>query len=129
MRQDVSRSPDLLRRFVATPYVFVDGVGLNRRSVLSNDLEMALAVRDCWGDQKHLKRPAVASWLLIREVLIVDQLTEINFLYSPKIRMLMVGTKTVISYDTQRSEILGFVSSATKTQHLVSELIPRLLES
>jgi hypothetical protein len=129
LKLDATRPPDLLRRFVATPYVFMDPVGPNRCSVRSNDLEIALAVRGYWSNQKHESQPAVTSWLLIREASASGNSTDFSLLYTRELRTLMVGTKTILFYDIRRSELFGFVSSTITTQHLVSELIPRLLES
>jgi hypothetical protein len=129
LKLDATRPPDLLRRFAATPYVFMDRVGANRCSVRSNDLEIALAVRGYWSNRKHEKQSAVASWQLIREALASDNTNEISLLYTRELRTLMAGTETILFYDIQRSELMGFVSSTITTKYLVSELVPRLLES
>jgi hypothetical protein len=129
LKLDAARPPDLLRRFVATPYVFMNSVGSNQCYVRSNDLEIALAVRDYWGNQKYEKQSAVTSWQLIRDALATDKATKISLLYTRELRTLMVGTETILFYDIQRSELMGFVSSMITTKYLVLELIPRLLES
>jgi hypothetical protein len=129
MKLDATRPPDLLRRFVATPYVFMDNVGPNRCSVRSNDLEIALAVRSYWSNQKYEEQSAVASWQLIREGLATGNTNEISLIYTLELRTLMVGAETILFYDIQRSELLGFVSSKITAKHLVSELIPKLLKS
>jgi hypothetical protein len=129
LKLDAARPPDLLRRFVATPYVFMNSVGPNQCYVRSNDLEIALAVRGYWGNQKYEKQSAVTSWQLIRDALATDKTTKISLLFTRELRTLMVGTETILFYDIQRSELMGFVSSMTTTKYLVSELIPRLLES
>ena len=128
MKLDSTRPPDLLRRFVATPYVFMNSVGSHRCSVRSNDLEIALAVRGYWSSQKDEKRPSVNSWQLIRETLAADNTAEITLLHTLDLRMLMVGTETILLYDIRRSELLGFLSPTTTAKCLVSELIPRLVE-
>jgi hypothetical protein len=129
LKLDSTRPPDLLRRFVATPYVFMNSVGSHRCSIRSNDLEIALAVRGYWSSQKHEKRSSVNSWQLIRETLAAENTTDITLLRTLDLRMLMVGTETILFYDIQRSELLGFVSPTTTAKYLVSELIPRLVES
>ena len=129
MKLDATQPPDLLRRFVATPYVFADGVGPSRYSVRSNDLEIALAVRRYWSNRRDKNLPAVISWQLIRDVLAPNATTEITLLSAGELRTLMVGTEAILSYDVQRSEFLGFVSSTITIKHLVSELIPTLLKT
>jgi hypothetical protein len=130
VKLDAARPPDLLRRFAATPYVFADSVGASRCSVRSNDLELALAVRRYWSNPEGENLPTVVSWQLIRDdVLAPGDVAEITLLSAGEVRMLMVGTETVLFYDVQRSEFLGFVSSTITTKHLVSELIPALLKA
>jgi hypothetical protein len=122
------RSPDLLRRFVATPYVFADSVGPSRCSVRSNELGIALAVRRSWSTRRAENLPAVVSWHLIRDALAANDISPITLLSAGELRTLIVGTETILFYDAQRSECLGFVSSRITIKRLVSELIPTLLE-
>lgn len=128
MKLDATRTPDLLRRFVATPYVFADSVGPSRYSVRSNELGIALAVRRSWGARRAEKLPAVVSWHIIRDVFEANNLTEITLISAGELRTLTVGTETILFYDVQRSECLGFVSPRITIKHLVSELIPTLLK-
>jgi hypothetical protein len=113
---------------VATPYVFADSVGTSRYSVRSNDLGIALAVRHSWSTRRSDNLPVVVSWQIMRDVSAVNDLTEITLFSAGELRTLIVGTETVLFYDTQRSEFLGFVSSTITIKHLVSELIPTLLK-
>ena len=128
MKFDTARPPDLLRRFVPTPYVFADRAGPNRYSVRSNDLEIALGVRRYLSKRRDENRPVIVSWQLIRDVLATDDISAISLFHVGELRTLMAGTATILFYDVQRSEFLGFVSSATTTKHLISELIPTLLK-
>jgi len=128
LKLDATRSPDLLRRFVATPYVFADTVGPCRYSVRSNDLEIALAVRRSWSTRRSENLPAVVSWQLIRDVLAVNDITEITLFSAGELRTLIVGTETILFYDAQRAEFFGFVSPTITIKHLVTELIPALLK-
>jgi hypothetical protein len=128
LKLDATRSPDLLRRFVATPYVFADSVGASRCSVRSNDLEIALAVRRSWATRRAENPPVVVSWQLIRDGSAINDVTEITLFTAGELRTLILGTKTILFYDAQRSEFLGFVSAAITINHLVSELIPTLLK-
>jgi hypothetical protein len=126
---DGTRQPDLLRRFVATPYVLTHGVGSNRRSIRSNDLEIALAVRRYWSNQRRENNRPIGSWQLIRDVLPSTDSSEISFLFAQELRTLMVGTETILFYDVLRSELLGFLSSTMKVQNLILQLLPKLLEN
>jgi hypothetical protein len=121
--------PDLLRRFVATPYVFSKCDGPNRVRVESNDLEIALSVRqsrivECQGNQ--------ASGLLcklIRDVTAPVDGSELSIVTVGPLRILHMGRGTILIHDRERSELLGFVSPNVQTDELVSSLIPALLSS
>ncbi len=45
MTEELCHHPDLLRRFVPTPFVFIKRCGLHDICVESNDLEIALGIR------------------------------------------------------------------------------------
>jgi hypothetical protein len=122
------RPPDLLRRFVATPYVFTNDDGPNRLSVRSNDLEIALAIRRHWINLTCETRPSVLSWKVLRDVAAPDNFAKLSILYDKNLRTLVLGTRAILYYDIERSEILGFLSAKTTVKQLVSSLIPMLLE-
>jgi hypothetical protein len=123
-----SRPPDLLRRFVATPYVFTNGTGPDRLSVQSNDLEIALAIRRHWLDNITQNQPAVISWEILRDAAAPDSLAELCILHGKKLRTLMVGTGTILLFDIERAELFGFVAAKITVEQLSLSLIPLLLE-
>ncbi|MBB5338664.1 hypothetical protein HDF12_002446 [Edaphobacter lichenicola] len=123
-----SRPPDLLRRFVATPYLFTNGTGPDRFSVQSNDLEIAIAIRRLWINETHGNRPAVVSWKILRDIVPPDSLAEISILHDKKLRTLMIGTGTILLFDLERAEFFGFICANITVQQLTSSLIPLLLE-
>lgn len=128
MTMNQGRPPDLLRRFVATPYVFTNDDGPDRLSVRSNDLEIAITIRRHWLNPSRGNRPSVVSWKILRDIAVPDNSTEVSILYDKNLRTLIVGTGAILSYDIQRSEILGFISAKTTVNQLASSLIPMLLE-
>jgi hypothetical protein len=87
-----------------------------------------LAVRRSWSTRRAENLPAVVSWHLIRDVFEADRRTEITLVSAAELQTLVVGTKTILFYDAQRSECLGFISSTVTIKCLVSELIPALLK-
>jgi hypothetical protein len=123
-----SRPPDLLRRFVATPYVFTNGTGPHRLSVRSNDLEIALAIRRQWIENIHQSRSAVIYWEILRDVGAPFDLSELSILHGPKLRTLMIGTGTILLFDIERAELFGFLAANITVAQLASSLIPLLLE-
>jgi hypothetical protein len=119
--------PDLLRRFVATPYVFSSGDDINSLRVESNDLEIALGVRN--SDIIHHRESRSGGLLcrLIRDMAGPVDGSEISILSDGQLRILQQGRGTILIHDGEREELLGFVSRRVSVQELVSSLIPRLL--
>jgi hypothetical protein len=119
--------PDLLRRFVATPYVFSTGDDLNLLQVESNDLEIALGVRNSDIIHRQKSRSGGLLCRLIRDMAGPVGGLEISILSDGPLRILQQGRGTVLVHDRERAELLGFVSRSVPVQELVLSLIPRLL--
>jgi len=120
--------PDLLRRFVATPYIFLKGEGPNRIYVESNDLEIALMVRNSIIPQSQENRAGGLFCRLIRDTGGSLGGAEISIVTDGALRVLHLGHDTVLIHDTERSELLGFVSPRVEAYTLASSLIPAVLE-
>jgi hypothetical protein len=127
MRAETSWHPDLLRRFVATPYVFNSSIGRQQFCIRSNDLEIALSVRRFCIEQRFKDGSGVLAWKLIRDTAALEDGAQISTISDGVLRTLHFGTGTVLVYDRERAELLGFVSMAVKTQQLSLSLIPLLL--
>ena len=127
MTNEPYRQPDLLRRFVATPYVFSKGDGPRRICVESNDLEIALIVRRSGIIQRQGDRAGGFLCKLIRDMAGPIDGSEISIISDGVLRILHLGRGTVLVHDRERSELLGFISRNVKTHELVSSLIPALL--
>jgi hypothetical protein len=121
--------PDLLRRFVATPYVFSNNGGGVQRSVQSNDLEIALSVRQLYTKRYSGSLPHVVLWRIIRDTAPADKEPQLFTITDGCLRTLHLGMRTVLVHDRERAEVLGFLSAGVETQDLVSSLIPLLLRS
>src|SRR5271156_2156250 len=127
MTNEAWRHPDLLRRFVATPYVFDRGAGSSRVCVESNDLEIALSIRrssfiQCQGGSTN-----GLLCKLIRDMASPAEDSEILIITDGMLRILHLGMGTILIHDRERSELLGFISRTVRAQELVSSLIPALL--
>lgn len=122
--------PDLLRRFVAAPYIFTQGEGLNRICIESNDLEIALSVRDFFITLFQKNHSGGLFCRLIRDTDSDSPIdgTEISIVTDGALRVLHLGQETILIHDIKRSEFLGFVSRRIKARTLVSSLIPALLK-
>lgn len=120
--------PDLLRRFVATPYIFHKGESPNRIHVESNDLEIALSVRNSLIPQFYANRIGSLFCRLIRDTDDPFDGSEISIVTDRALRVLHLGQRTILIYDIEKSELLGFVSPSVEVHALVSSLIPALLK-
>jgi hypothetical protein len=128
MVNEPSRHPDLLRRFVPTPYIFHKGEGPNRIRVESNDLEIALSIRNSLSPQSLENRAGGLFCRLIRDTDGPVGGTEISIVTDGALRVLHLGQETVLIHDVERFELLGFVSPSVEVYTLVSSLIPALLK-
>jgi hypothetical protein len=126
MTEDRCWHPDLLRRFVPTPYVFDRFDGPNRFLVESNDLEIALSVRRSVVAHRHANQTAGLTCTLIRDAAGSIDDSEITVISDGTLRVLYLGTETILIHDSERSELLGFIARNVKAQELVSSLIPML---
>lgn len=129
MTEEPRLHPDLLRRFVPTPYVFTKCDGQSRIFVEANDLEIALAVRRAglvYG-RDHLAR--VLFCKLIRDMAGPVAGSEMTIVADGALRVLYLGVGTILIHDYERSELFGFVARNVKVEELVTSLIPALLNA
>jgi hypothetical protein len=127
MTNETRWHPDLLRRFVATPYTFRKYDGANRICVESNDLEIALSVRRSGIIQRQGSRTGGLHCKLIRDMAGPVDSSEISIISDGTLQTLRLGRGTILIHDLERSELLGFISPNVKAKELVSSLIPALL--
>jgi hypothetical protein len=120
--------PDLLRRFVPTPYVFGTRDCPNRSFVESNDLEIALSVSrsNIFRRQNNWAHGVLCK--LIRDMSAPVDDSEITLISDGALRVLFQGQGTILIHDRERSELLGFIARGVRVQDLVSSLIPALFD-
>lgn len=129
MTDEPSWHPDLLRRFVPTPFVFSIGDGPNRLFVESNDLEIALSVRQADVVHRQSSRSGRMLCKLIRDTSGRVDGSEITIVSDGSLGILYQGRGTILIHDRERSELLGFIARNVQVQELVSSLIPVLLDA
>jgi hypothetical protein len=129
MTDEPSWHPDLLRRFVPTPFVFSIGDGPNRLFVESNDLEIALSVRQADVVHRQSSRSGRMLCKLIRDTSGPVDGSEITIVSDGSLVILYHGRGTILIHDRERSELLGFIARNVQVQELVSSLIPVLLDA
>jgi hypothetical protein len=128
MREEPCWHPDLLRRFVPAPYVFNLFDGPNQSFVESNDLEIALSVRRSDIFRRQSIRAEGLLCKLIRDMAAPVNGSEITIISDGALRVMCLGGGTILIYDRERSELLGFIARDVRVQDLVSSLIPALLD-
>jgi hypothetical protein len=126
MTSEISRHPDLLRRFIATPYVFAGRDDLRFLHVESNDLELALRVRSSGIIHREGKRAGGLFCKIVRDVAGPVDGSDISILSSGPLQVLYRGRGTIMIHDRERLELLGFLSPDVSTNELVSSLFPAL---
>lgn len=128
MIEELCWHPDLLRRFVPTPYVFRKCDGPNQISVESNDLEIALGLwRACLiRDRNNVARGLLCK--LIRDIAGPVGGAEITIASDGALRVLYLGRGTILIHDRESSELFGFIARNIKVEELVTSLIPALLD-
>jgi hypothetical protein len=129
MTEEPCWHPDLLRRFVPTPYVFSECNAPNKICVESNDLEIALNVRHSGILHRQGNRSGGLICRLIRDMAGPVDGSEITIVSGAVLRVLYLGRGTILIHDLERSELLGFIAGNVKVQELVSSLIPALLDA
>ena len=129
MTTETSWHPDLLRRFVATPFIFCSGEGANQVCIQSNDLEIALSIRRSCIAQLPPDSFNVLTWKFIRDVSASTKDAQISTITDGSLRTLYFGTGTVLIHDREKAEVFGFISAEVKADQLVSSLLPKLFNS
>lgn len=129
MTSAASRHPDLLRRFVSTPYVFGGRDSSSRICIESNELEIALRLRDSGAIQFEAIRMSGLFCKIVRDMAAPTDDHEMSIISDGPLRVLYRGSGTIIIHDRERSELLGFLSPNVKAVELVSVLLPMLFEA
>jgi hypothetical protein len=129
MTDDRRWHPDLLRRFVPTPYIFDKCDGPHRSVVESNDLEIALGVRHFIMGHSQRNRVGGLRCKLILDLAAPVAGSESTIYSDGTLRILYRGAGTILVHDQERSELFGFVARDVEVHELVSLLIPALLDT
>jgi hypothetical protein len=119
--------PDLLRRFVPTPYRLHTAIRNTMLELQTNDLEIISAL------QQAARTPNAdcAGPLLMKVIRDHDVTSDGNeplALTAWPVATLMVGTNTVLALDRERREVLGFLAASISANRFVEELLPLLFD-
>jgi hypothetical protein len=105
--------PDLLRRFVPTPYRFWIVLASTIVRFETNDQELLRAFRTRADQLLAGLASSVKSWSwkIIRDYDVSHDTDELFLLSGETLSTLFLGTGTVVAIDWNRGELLGFVAS------------------
>jgi hypothetical protein len=126
MKINVPAVPDLLRRFVETPYAasFVSGDANVR--IESNEMAIITEIHSAITLHNDLETE-VSYWRLIRDEAAPCDGKELTILSSGPLSTLLLGTGTVIAVDHERGEVLGFLASDVSAEEFVRVLLPLVI--
>jgi hypothetical protein len=128
MRSEKSTLPDLLRRFTPTPYVFLVAGVSQSTYIRSNDLDMALKMRQLCLLLERKNQIIPLEWKVIRDVTHDASSANTFSLHHGPLKTIHHGVGTVLAYDEETGELIGFVSANMDSNRLVNSLIPALFE-
>jgi hypothetical protein len=129
MTEDRHWHPDLLRRFVPTPFVFSVSGNSQQTHIESNDLDIAIGIRRFAISSNYAGQDKILFCKVVRDITCCEDGSELLVLMNGAIRMLQRGSKTILIYDEERAELFGFVARDVKVELLVSFLIPAVLSA
>jgi hypothetical protein len=126
MTFNIKRHPDMLRRFVAAPFVFNLIVGRKKILVESNDIEIALNLRRYVSSSLNRCDP-ILSLRVIRDECFSEAPDDTLIIDDDSLRTLSAG-KTILTYDKNRLEVTGFLASKISAEQFIRSMLFVLIE-
>lgn len=128
MNAQDSISPDLLKRFVPTPYtatVVVNdtSISLETNSALIVAAVERLRVRDGLGTYK---RSLAATVILDQDA--PDTQSSAVLISAWPLVTLVIGTGTIVAFDCERQQLLAFLAPCISPEQFATELLPSVLD-
>jgi hypothetical protein len=128
MNTEITRVPDLLRRFVDTPHIARFQVGSTRARLETNDLILAATIQAATAGCETEGAGELWYWKLIIDEQAPRGGREVIVLSAGPIGTMIVGLGTVIAVDRERREVLGFVAPDILGEEFVAIVLPRILK-
>jgi hypothetical protein len=122
----IRRHPDMLRRFVAAPFVFSLTVEQQKIHVESNDIEIALCIRRYVSSSSNSYNP-VLFWRVIRDKCFFER-SENNLIIDDEFLRTLSAGETILTYDKSKLEVAGFLASNVSAEQLISSMLFVLIE-
>lgn len=115
--------PDPLLRRVALPYRFRVGHGASDFQIESNDLTIALFIRQFMLESPQYEM--VRRWRLIRDADGPASDGSYTAMENRELTMIVAGTGTILVFDRERGEVVGFIGADILLPE-ISELLGQL---
>ena len=124
MTATTSGVPDLLQRFVPTPFA---------TAMIVNGVEVTLHGNVNFGALS--RQPATTDSFLDTLTATVicdpeapDAGSELTFVKSWPVTTVLIGTGTILALDCERAEILGFLAPSISPTRFITDLLPMLVD-
>ncbi len=127
MKPDSSGVPDLLRRFVETPYAVGFGSGDATVRIESNEFAIVNNMHSTMVSQGGFETE-ILNWRLIRDEEAPCDGKDLTILTAGAVTTLLAGTGTIIAIDHERREVLGFIAANVSAEEFVTSLLPVILK-
>lgn len=116
--------PDLLQRFVPTPFataIIVKGAGVT----LHSNVDFAGVTRQA-GSSEYPLETLTATVVCDLEAPQAD--AEVTLIRSWPVATVLVGAGTILALDCERAEILGFLAPSVSAARFVNDLLPMVID-
>jgi len=118
--------PDLLRRFVPTPYSVTVAVRAIEIALQTNDAGLIAALEKCGKSAVALKNKLRAT--VVRDDAAPGDGLEFQVITAWPVSTILMGAGTILALDHGRCELLGFLAPAISDRCFIEQLLPTILD-
>jgi hypothetical protein len=118
--------PDLLQRFVPTPYNALIKLFDTAISFQCNDKELIASLEQAGA--KNRGTPSLAA-RLVRDYAAPSGGLDITVISTSPVATIMVGAGTVLAVDLEHREIFGFIAASVSAEDFINTVLPVALET
>lgn len=123
MTDSNTQTPDLLRRFVATPFsatIFFDGSEI---ALQTNDMNL-MSTAKAAGQANVQAIGRTIRMTLVRDEDAPGHEADVTVISAGPLRTVFAGTGTTLTVDAERGEVFAFLARSISADRFVRELLP-----
>jgi len=124
----IAPSPDLLRRFTPAPYEAFATIGDISVQVQTNDLDIVSEMQRLCSCRTTRGSGNCLLLTVIREDGALEEEAEPTVISGWPVTTVLLGTRTVLALDTERCELLGFLSNSIPARQFAAQVLPLILD-